>query len=50
MGYKLLGMVVWKAGKWYLARRIDTRKVLVVGGLAAVGAGAAFVVLRGDDD
>jgi hypothetical protein len=46
MGYKLLGMGVWKAGKWYLRRRVDTRKVLVVGVLLALVGGGAAVALR----
>ena len=46
MGYKLLGFLVWRAGKWYLGRRVAalsaTRKVAIAGGLAAA---AALVVL-----
>ena len=43
MGYKLLGFVVWKGGKWYVRRRagvIGTRK-----GMAAGVVGAAIVAL-----
>jgi hypothetical protein len=41
-GYKLLGYVVWGAGKWYLRRRLPsartsaTTAVVVVTGVAAV--------------
>ena len=45
MGYKLLGFIVWHAGKWYLGRRIAalsvTRKVAMGG---AVGAAALLVL------
>jgi hypothetical protein len=45
MGYKLLGFIVWRAGKWYLGRRLAalgvTRKVAVGGAVAA----AAVLVL-----
>jgi hypothetical protein len=45
MGYKLLGFIVWRAGKWYLGRRLAalsvTRKVALGGGLAV----AALLVL-----
>lgn len=43
-GYKLLGYVVWRGAKWYLRRRLASRRVAIVGGLAllagAAGAGA----------
>jgi hypothetical protein len=45
MGYKLLGFIVWRAGKWYLGRRLAalsvTRKVAMGGAVAA----AAVLVL-----
>jgi hypothetical protein len=44
-GYKLLGYVVWRAGKWYLRRRLPSRRVAAAAGLGAVAAGAAAVVL-----
>ena len=43
MGYKLLGFVVWKGGRWYLRRRVGaaaSRK-----GVAAGVVGLAIVVL-----
>jgi hypothetical protein len=49
MGYKLLGFIVWRAGKWYLGRRLAslsaTRKVALAGGLTA--AAAALLLLAG---
>jgi hypothetical protein len=45
--YKLLGYVVWRAGKWYLRRRLPSRRLAAGAALAAIGAGAvAVVVLR----
>jgi hypothetical protein len=41
-GYKILGFVVWQAGRWYLRRRFpDARDKLAlagVGGLLLIGA------------
>lgn len=38
MGYKLLGMVVWRAAKWFLARRyghlVPSRRAAAVGLIA----------------
>jgi hypothetical protein len=41
MGYRLLGLVVWRAGKWYARRRFGgaRRKVAIAGVSAAVIAG-----------
>jgi hypothetical protein len=43
MGYKLLGFAVWRAGKWYLSRRIaGSRRKLALTALAgATVAGVA---------
>lgn len=49
MAYKLLGMGVWKGAKWYLRRRVNTRKLLLVGGLLALAGGGAAVALRSGD-
>jgi len=56
MAYKLLGMVVWRAGKWFLGHKyghlVPSRKV-AAGGLAAVlvlGAAAAVAARAGHDD
>jgi len=45
-GYRLLGYVVWRAGKWYLRRRLPSRRVAAAGALALTGAVAAAVLLR----
>jgi hypothetical protein len=46
-GYKLLGYVVWRAGKWYLRRRLPSRRAVAVAGAAALtGTGAAVLVVR----
>lgn len=46
MAYKLLGMAVWKVAKLYVRRRVNTRRLLLVGGVVAVGAGAAAIALH----
>jgi hypothetical protein len=44
-GYKLLGYVVWRGGKWYLRRHLPSpRKVTLAVG-AGVSAGLAAAVL-----
>ena len=51
MFYKLLGMAVWNGAKWYLGRRFGPRagsKALVVGGVLALGVGAAAVLAKRD--
>jgi hypothetical protein len=51
MFYKLLGMAVWNGTKWYLGRRFGSKagsKALVVGGVAALGIGAAAVLAKRD--
>ena len=45
MAYKLLGMAVWKGAKLYLRRRVNARKLALVGGVAVLGIGAAAYVL-----
>jgi hypothetical protein len=44
-GYKLLGFVVWHGGKWYLRRRLPSRRAVALGGLAAAGGLVGVVVL-----
>ena len=48
MFYKLLGMVVWKGGKYFLRRRYSTYvPVPVLAGAAlAVAGGVALLVVR----
>jgi hypothetical protein len=54
MGYRLLGIVVWRGGKWFLRRKYGTvmaPKPLLAGGLllAAVGVLFAARLRRGND-
>jgi hypothetical protein len=44
-GYRLLGYVVWRAGKWYLRRRLPSRRVAAVAALGLIGAAAGAAVL-----
>lgn len=44
-GYKLLGLVVWRGGKWYLRRRVPSRRKLVLVGAGGVTAAAGAAVL-----
>jgi hypothetical protein len=39
--YKLLGFVVWQGGKWYLRRRLPSRRMLVLGAAGGLSALAA---------
>lgn len=42
MGYKLLGYIVWRGGRWYLRRRIAReRGKLIFGAVSALVVGAA---------
>ena len=34
--YSLLGYAVWQGGKWYLRRRLPSRRKLVLAGVGAV--------------
>lgn len=47
-GYKLLGLVVWRGGKWYLRKRVPSRRklVLVAAGGFTAAAGAAVLARR----
>ncbi|MCW3018452.1 MAG: hypothetical protein JWN10_760 [Solirubrobacterales bacterium] len=43
--YGLLGYVVWQGGKWYLRRRMPSKRTLALAGAGALGtltAGAAL--------
>jgi hypothetical protein len=43
--YKLLGLAVWRGGKWYLRKRLPPRRKLAlasVGGLSALGVAAVL--------
>jgi hypothetical protein len=37
-GYRLLGLLVWRGGRWYLRRRMPARRTLLSGGLLAAAA------------
>ena len=46
-GYKFLGYVVWRAGKWYLRRRLPSRRAAArAGALGLLGIAAAVLVVR----
>lgn len=45
-GYRLLGWVVWRAGKWYLRRRLPSRRLPAAGTVALLTAVAALVLMR----
>jgi hypothetical protein len=46
-GYKLLGFVVWRAGKWYAARKLPSARVAAAAALGTVSAvGAAALIAR----
>jgi hypothetical protein len=45
--YRMLGYAVWRGAKWYLRKRLPSRRSLALGGLATAGTlGATVVVLR----
>jgi len=44
-GYKLLGYVVWRAGKWYLRRRLPSARAFLTATLAILTSVAAAVLL-----
>jgi hypothetical protein len=45
--YRVLGYVVWRGAKWYMRKRLPSRRSLALGGLATVGTlGATVVVFR----
>jgi hypothetical protein len=46
-GYKLLGFAVWRGGKWYVRRKLPSRRRTVAGTLGMVAvAGAVALVAR----
>jgi hypothetical protein len=48
MFYKALGFAVWKGAKWYVGRKLPTRRLpsrkLMVGGALALGVATAVAV------
>jgi hypothetical protein len=45
-GYRLLGYVVWRAGKWYLRRRLPSRRRAAAGVLTLLTIVGVVVALR----
>ncbi|MDQ6811861.1 MAG: hypothetical protein M3Z95_08190 [Actinomycetota bacterium] len=43
--YKLLGHFVWRAGKWYLRRRLPSAPMLAAGTVALLTGGVAAVLI-----
>jgi hypothetical protein len=53
MGYRLLGIVVWKGAKWFLRRKYGTAiapKPLLAGGIVLVLIGALLAAARQRSD
>jgi hypothetical protein len=44
-GYKLIGYLVWRGGKWYLRRRLPSTRTVALAGLAGVSVLAAGALL-----
>lgn len=52
MFYKLLGLLTWKAIKFYVNQKVPTRKIaagVVVGTVGAIALGAALRAQQPDD-
>ncbi len=47
-GYKILGYLVWHAGKWYVRERLPSARMTAAGALLTVAgiAGAALIARR----
>jgi uncharacterized membrane protein (GlpM family) len=43
--YSILGYVVWQGARWYLRRRLPSRRRLALAGAGALGTLAAATVL-----
>jgi hypothetical protein len=43
--YSILGYAVWHGGKWYLRRRLPSRRRLALAGAGALLCGGAALVL-----
>jgi hypothetical protein len=44
-GYRLLGYAVWHGAKWYLGKRLPSRRALALSGAAGLGAIGATVAV-----
>ena len=45
MAYKILGLIVWKGGKWFVGRKYGTAPRNVVAGTVVAGALAATAIV-----
>ena len=50
MFYKALGFAVWKGAKWYVGRKLPSRKLLVGGALALAVATVVVVGAKRNGD
>ncbi|HWJ51286.1 MAG TPA: hypothetical protein VNR42_09710 [Solirubrobacteraceae bacterium] len=44
-GYKMIGYVVWKGGRWYLRQRLPRARRVVLVGVAVTGGALAAAIL-----
>jgi hypothetical protein len=44
-GYKLLGMLVWRAGRWYLRRRRPSTRTIAGSALGGLSLLVAFALI-----
>jgi len=44
-GYKLLGFLVWRGGKWYLRRRLPSTRTVALAGFAGLSLVAVAALL-----
>jgi hypothetical protein len=43
--YTILGYVVWHGGRWYLRRRLPSRRTFALAGAGALGLSAAVLTV-----
>jgi hypothetical protein len=43
--YTILGYVVWHGGRWYLRRRLPSRRAVALAGAGALGLSAAALTM-----
>ncbi|HTA11993.1 MAG TPA: hypothetical protein VK765_01130 [Solirubrobacteraceae bacterium] len=43
--YTILGYAVWHGGKWYLRRRLPSRRTVLLAGAGALGLSAAVLTM-----
>lgn len=44
-GYKIVGYVVWKGGRWYLRQRFPRARRVALAGVAVTGGALAAAIL-----